>query len=53
MLQLIVESIDDAYKLVSGLSECKHSDIKRELWGSVIYLWGPSGELWHITELGN
>lgn len=52
MLQLIVESIDDAYKLVAGLSGCKHSDIKRESWGSVIYLWGPSGELLHITELG-
>jgi len=23
---------------------------KREAWGKVIYLWGPSGELWHFTE---
>lgn len=51
MLQFIVEDIDAAYALVSGLSGVKHSDIKRESWGSVIYLWGPSGELWHITEL--
>ena len=53
MLQLIVENIDEAYNLVSGLSEVKHSDVKSEPWGSVFYLWGPSGELWHITELGS
>lgn len=51
MLQLIVENIEAAYELVSGLNGVKHSDIKRESWGSVIYLWGPSGELWHMTEL--
>jgi hypothetical protein len=53
MLQLIVENIDEAYELVSGLNKVKHSEIKRESWGSVVYLWGPSGELWHITELGS
>ena len=53
MLQLVVENIDAAYGLVSGLNEVKHSEIKREPWGSVVYLWGPSGELWHITELGS
>lgn len=53
MLQLIVENIDAAYELVSGLNEVKHSKIKREPWGSVVYLWGPSGELWHITELSS
>jgi hypothetical protein len=23
---------------------------KREAWGKVVYMWGPSGELWHLTE---
>lgn len=52
MLQLIVDDIKAAHELVSGLGDVKHSEIKREPWGSVVYLWGPSGELWHITELG-
>lgn len=51
MLQLIVDNIDSAYELVTGLAEVKHSEIKQEPWGAVIYLWGPSGELWHITQL--
>lgn len=53
MLQLIVENIDEAYDRVSNLdnSDIKHSEIKEEGWGKVIYVWGPSGELWHITEL--
>lgn len=53
MLQLIVKNIDEAYYLVSNLddSDIKYSEIKEERWGKVVYLWGPSGELWHITEL--
>ena len=53
MFQLIVKNIDDAYNLASSLadSDIKHSEIKEEHWGRVVYLWGPSGELWHITEL--
>ena len=53
MLQLVVENIDEAYKVVSGIEgyDVKYSPIKQESWGKVIYLWGPSGELWHITEL--
>lgn len=23
---------------------------KDEVWGSVVYLFGPSGELWHVTQ---
>ena len=53
MLQLIVDNINEAYELVSGLSGVRHSEIKQEPWGAVVYLWGPSGELWHITELGS
>ncbi|HEY7771775.1 MAG TPA: hypothetical protein VIC26_01230 [Marinagarivorans sp.] len=58
MLQLIVKNIDEAYGLVSNLadydiklSDIKYSEIQEEHWGRVVYLWGPSGELWHITEL--
>lgn len=53
MLQLVVENIDEAYRVVSGIEgyDVRHSPIKQESWGKVIYLWGPSGELWHITEL--
>ena len=53
MLQLIVVNIHDAFELISGMPECniKFTPIKQERWGKVIYLWGPSGELWHITEL--
>ncbi|MGM8225127.1 hypothetical protein ACSV5M_01000 [Cellvibrio sp. ARAG 10.3] len=55
MLQLVVEDIEAAYKAVSGIEvgnyNARFSPIKQESWGKVIYLWGPSGELWHITEL--
>lgn len=55
MLQLIVPDINEAYKLVSELSHygIKFSDISTERWGKVLYLWGPSGELWHVTELNS
>jgi len=51
MLQLIVDNIDEAYTWLSRISDLKHSEITQEPWGAVVYLWGPSGELWHITEL--
>jgi hypothetical protein len=53
MLQLIVQDINEALTVIPGIQkiEVKHSPIKQEHWGKVIYLWGPSGELWHVTEL--
>ncbi|MGJ8619085.1 MAG: VOC family protein [Methylophilaceae bacterium] len=53
MLQLVVPNIEEAYALISELkfSTVRHTEIKQEAWGKVVYLWGPSGELWHITEL--
>ena len=55
MLQLVVENIEAAYNVVSGIEgyDVRYSPIKQESWGKVIYLWGPSGELWHITELAH
>ena len=53
MFQLVVTDIDEAYNTISNLNgfEFRYEPIKKEPWGKVIYLWGPSGELWHITEL--
>jgi len=53
MFQLCVTDINDAFKTISAIKmpEIKYEPIKQESWGKVIYLWGPSGELWHVTEL--
>ena len=53
IFQLVVPDISTAYETVSGLEgdDIKYTEIKHERWGKVIYLWGPSGELWQITEL--
>ncbi|MAD15704.1 MAG: lactoylglutathione lyase [Alteromonadaceae bacterium] len=53
MMQLIVKDINAAYKQIQNMGDLavKYEPIKHEPWGKVIYLWGPAGELWHITEL--
>ena len=53
MFQLIVPNIDDALKVISSIQDfnIRYKPIKEEPWGKVIYLWGPAGELWHVTEL--
>lgn len=55
MIQLSVIDINDALKVISGLESfgIKYEPIKKERWGKVIYLWGPSGELWHVTEFNS
>ena len=55
MLQLIVSDIQEAFVTVSSIEglNVRYEPIKLEPWGKVIYLWGPSGELWHITELNS
>ena len=55
MLQLIVPCIQEAFESIAkiNISDVKHSEIKEETWGKVVYLWGPSGELLHVTELGS
>ncbi len=55
MLQLIVPNIEEAYASLSNIRghNFRFEPIKEERWGKVIYMWGPSGELWHITELFN
>jgi len=53
MLQLIVSNIEEANAVLSSIRghDFRFSPVKEEGWGKVIYMWGPSGELWHITEL--
>ena len=53
MFQLIVPDIDAAFEVISGLEgfDIRYEPIKQEHWGQVVYLWGPAGELWHVTEL--
>ena len=55
MVQLSVLDINEAFELISKLKgfDIKYEPIKVERWGKVVYLWGPSGELWHVTEFSN
>lgn len=55
MLQLSVLDIDEAYEIISNLDDfdIKYEPIKMESWGQVVHLWGPAGELWHVTEFSN
>lgn len=52
MLQMSVPNIDVAYELVTKMEGFKisYQPIVTEHWGKIFYLWGPSGELLHITE---
>ena len=52
MLQISVLDINQAWDTISQLKEfdIRFEPIKQERWGKVIYLWGPSGELLHVTE---
>tara|TARA_R110002126_G_scaffold33382_1_gene104421 strand:+ start:6580 stop:6924 length:345 start_codon:yes stop_codon:yes gene_type:complete len=52
MLQVCVSDIDTAYRLCSqSKHKTKITPVQSEPWGKVFYLWGPAGELLHITEL--
>ncbi|WP_444998282.1 VOC family protein [Aliikangiella sp. IMCC44359] len=52
MIQLSVLDIEQVHSKLQSLSEfnIRFKPPKNKAWGKVIYLWGPSGELWHITE---
>ncbi len=53
MLQWVVTDIEAAAQHFATLQnlDLEYSPIKEESWGRVIYLQGPSGELWQVTEL--
>jgi len=52
MFQLIVLDIDAAFETANKSTyKTKITPIQQEHWGKVFYLSGPSGELWHLTQL--
>ncbi|MBE1300512.1 MAG: lactoylglutathione lyase [Alteromonadaceae bacterium] len=52
MLQICVTDIQQAFEICSEAQhKTKITPVQHERWGKVFYLWGPSGELLHITEL--
>lgn len=55
MFQLIVLDIEEAFEVISSIKgfDISYQPIVIEHWGKIVYLTGPSGELWHITELLN
>lgn len=54
MLQICVSDIDEAFRLCSESKyKQKITPVSQESWGKVFYLWGPSGELLHITQVGD
>ncbi|KID57145.1 lactoylglutathione lyase [Pseudoalteromonas luteoviolacea] len=53
MFQLILPDIQAALNSIQKVqnTDIRYEPIKEAHWGKIIYLWGPSGEMWHITEL--
>ena len=52
MLLLSVSSVESFLQVLERRENAsvRYQPIKTEPWGKVIYLWGPAGELWHVTE---
>lgn len=51
MLQICVSDIEEAFDMCSrSKHKTRITPIQQEAWGKVFYLWGPAGELLHITE---
>ncbi len=55
MLQLVVSSIEDVHEKLQKSPDVfdRFEEPKGVPWGKLLYLWGPSGELWHITEFSD
>ena len=52
MLQICVSDIEEAFDICSSSEhKTRITPVEQEAWGRVFYLWGPAGELLHITEL--
>ena len=56
MYQLMVDDVQALWDQLreSGILN-RHGNVraappKEEAWGTVVYLWGPGGELWHLTQ---
>lgn len=51
MLQICVSDIEEAFNMCSSSErKTRITPIEQQAWGKVFYLWGPAGELLHITE---
>ncbi|MGP9687994.1 hypothetical protein ACT3TH_02415 [Psychrobacter sp. AOP22-C1-C5] len=51
MLQICVLDIEEAFNVCSSSKhKTRITPIEQKAWGKVFYLWGPAGELLHITE---
>lgn len=54
MLQICVSDIEEAFNVCSNSkNKTRIMPIQQEAWGKVFYLWGPAGELLHITEFSS
>ncbi len=52
MLQICVEDIDTTFQRCNtSTNKTKITPVQQASWGKVFYVWGPSNELLHITEL--
>lgn len=52
MLQVCVSDINSAFRLCNKTRHKTNiSPIQQVPWGQVFYVWGPSGELLHMTQL--
>ena len=51
MLQICVSDMEEAFNICSSSKyKMRITSIEQQAWGKVFYLWGPAGELLHITE---
>ena len=54
MLQICVLDISAAFQCAnSARHKTKITQISTEPWGQVFYVWGPAGELLHVTQLNS
>lgn len=54
MLQICVLDIEEALNVCSSSKhKTRITPIEQKAWGKVFYLWGPAGELLHITEFSS
>ena len=54
MLQICVSDIEEAFDVCSSSEhKTRITPVEQQVWGKVFYVWGPAGELLHITELNH
>ena len=55
MLHLTVDDINEFSALLATKENenTRFNPVEDVPWGKVLYMWGPAGELWHITEFAS